>query len=38
LIYLLGDVLRIYAGDMKPGEIFGRYPTQLMWLGIAVLC
>jgi hypothetical protein len=37
LIYLLGDVLRIYAGDVKPGEIFGRQPTQMMWLGIAAL-
>jgi hypothetical protein len=25
------------AGDMKPGEIFGRHPTQLMWFGIAIL-
>src|SRR5260370_20785064 len=24
LTYLLGDVLRIYAGDFKPGEIAGR--------------
>jgi hypothetical protein len=37
LIYLLGDVLRIFAGDFKPGEIFGRRPTQAMWLGIAAL-
>lgn len=37
LVYLLGDVLRIYAGDVKPGEIFGRQPTQGMWLGIAAL-
>ena len=37
LIYLLGDVLRIFAGDFKPGEILGRQPSQLVWLGIAVL-
>jgi hypothetical protein len=37
LIYLLGDVLRIYAGDFKPGEIFGRQPTRAMWLGIAAI-
>jgi hypothetical protein len=37
LIYLLGDVLRIYAGDVKPGEMFGRRPTPAMWLGIAAL-
>jgi len=24
LTYLLGDVLRIYAGDFKPGEMAGR--------------
>jgi hypothetical protein len=37
LTYLLGDVLRIYAGDFKPGEIGGVVLTQAMWLGVAVL-
>jgi len=37
LTYLLGDVLRIFAGDFKAGEIGGMQPTQVMWLGIAVL-
>jgi len=37
LTYLLGDVLRIYSGDFKPGEIGGVRMTQPMWLGIAVL-
>lgn len=37
LTYLLGDVLRIFAGDVKPGEILGVVPTQGMWLGIAAL-
>lgn len=37
LTYLLGDVLRIFAGDFKAGEIGGMKPTQLMWLGVAVL-
>jgi hypothetical protein len=37
LIYLLGDVLRIFAGDFKPGEILGTQPTQGMWLFIAVI-
>ncbi len=37
LTYLLGDVLRIFAGDFKTGEIGGMQPTQIMWLGIAVL-
>ncbi|KXK17160.1 MAG: hypothetical protein UZ15_CFX003002535 [Chloroflexi bacterium OLB15] len=37
LTYLLGDVLRIYAGDVTPGEINGMRVTQGMMLGIAVL-
>jgi len=37
LIFLLGDVLRIFAGDFKAGEIGGMQPTQVMWLGIAVI-
>jgi len=37
LTYLLGDVLRIYAGDFKPGEIGGVVLSQAMWLGVAVL-
>ena len=36
LTYLLGDVLRIFAGDFEPGEIEGVQPTQAVWLGIAV--
>ena len=37
LTYLLGDVLRIFSGDMVPGEMQGMVVTQKMWLGIAVL-
>lgn len=37
LTYLLGDVLRLFAGDMKPGELGGRKASQGMWLGIAVI-
>ncbi len=37
LSYLLGDVLRIYAGDMTAGEINGVKLTQGMVLAIAVL-
>ena len=38
LIYLLGDVLRIFAGDIKPGELEGGVQaTQAMWLGIAII-
>ena len=37
LTYLLGDVLRIFSGDFKAGEIGGVRVTQAMWLGIAAL-
>jgi len=37
LAYLLGDVLRIYAGDFKPGEVAGRKITQNLLSGIAIL-
>lgn len=37
LTYLLGDVLRIFAGDVKPGEIQGVQASQGMWLGIAAI-
>jgi hypothetical protein len=37
LTYLLGDVLRIFSGDLTPGEIQGHKVTQLEWLGIAAL-
>jgi hypothetical protein len=39
LTYLLGDVLRIFSGDFKAGEMAGKpfNPTQGMWVGIAVL-
>ena len=35
--YLLGDVLRIYAGDFTAGQVGGMKITQEMWLGIAIL-
>jgi hypothetical protein len=34
---LLGDVLRIFAGDFTAGEIEGVKMTQVMLLGIAIL-
>ena len=34
---LWGDVLRIFAGDVKLGEIDGVVPSQGVWLGIAAL-
>jgi hypothetical protein len=37
LTYLLGDVLRIFAGDAEPGKLMGTQPTQAMWLLIAVI-
>jgi len=37
LTYLLGDVLRIFSGDYKAGEISGMKLTQTHWLLIAVL-
>ncbi|MFX1277774.1 MAG: DUF6326 family protein [Promethearchaeota archaeon] len=37
LCYLLGDVLRIFAGDFKPGEIDGKPMTQSMTFGIAII-
>ncbi len=37
LTYLLGDVLRIFSGDFKAGEIGGIQITQTMWVGMAAL-
>ena len=37
LTYLLGDVLRIFSGDFKAGEIGGMQISQTMYLGMAVL-
>jgi hypothetical protein len=37
LIFLLGDVVRIFVGDFTPGAINGTKITQAMALGIAVL-
>lgn len=37
LTYLLGDVLRIFAGDFTAGEIAGRQATQWMWFLAAVV-
>lgn len=37
LTYLLGDVLRIFSGDFKPGEIGGMQVSQAMYLGMAIL-
>lgn len=37
LVFLLGDVIRLFAGDTKPGEIMGKKATQVHWLLIAVM-
>jgi len=37
LTYLLGDVLRIFAGHIEPGEIDGVPASQAMYLFIAVI-
>lgn len=37
LTYLLGDVLRIFAGDYVAGQISGEVATQNMWLLAAVI-
>jgi hypothetical protein len=37
LTYLLGDVLRIFAGHVVPGEIQGKPVSQRAWLLIAAL-
>jgi hypothetical protein len=37
LTYLLGDVIRIFAGDIEPGMIQGKAMSQGMWLLIAVI-
>jgi hypothetical protein len=37
LIYLLGDVLRIFSGDFVAGEVSGMQISQGLMLGMAVL-
>jgi len=37
LTYLFGDVLRIFSGDFKAGEIGGKQITQELYFGIAIL-
>ena len=37
LTFCLGDLLRIFAGDITPGEIAGRQASQGMWLLIAAI-
>jgi hypothetical protein len=37
LTYLLGDVLRIFAGDFEPGKIFGAQTSPWMYMLAAVI-
>ncbi len=37
LVYLLGDVIRIFAGDFTAGQIDGKDVGQGMWLSIAAI-
>lgn len=37
LTYLLGDVMRIFAGDFVAGEMGGEKATQRMWMMAAIL-
>lgn len=37
LVYFLGDILRIFAGDFKPGEIEGKKTKPWMWTLISVI-
>jgi hypothetical protein len=37
LIFLLGDVLRIFAGHVVSGEIAGMEASQLVWIVIATI-
>ncbi|UCH59609.1 MAG: hypothetical protein JSV61_15520 [Anaerolineales bacterium] len=37
LTYLLGDVVRIFAGDFEAGMMEGVQPTQGMWLLVSAI-
>ena len=37
LTYLLGDVLRIFAGDFTAGQVDGTPMTQIMLMGMALI-
>jgi len=37
LVYFLGDVMRIFAGDFTPGEVEGKPLTQKMVFGMAII-
>jgi hypothetical protein len=37
LTYLLGDVLRIFSGDFKAGEVAGMQASPALYVGLAAL-
>lgn len=37
LVYLLGDVLRIFSGDAEPGRIGGKPAADWMWVLAALV-
>ena len=37
LIYLLGDVMRIFSGDFKERQMGGMQVSQNMYMGMAIL-
>jgi hypothetical protein len=37
LTYLLGDVLRLFSGDARPGEMDGKVVDRSMWTLAAVI-
>ena len=37
LTYLLGDVLRVFAGSFTPGEISGQTASEWMWVVAAAV-
>lgn len=37
LTYLLGDVLRVFAGDFQAGEMMGMQGNQLIWVAAAIM-
>jgi hypothetical protein len=37
LIYLLGDVIRIFAGEFTPGEMSGKPVGQKVWISAAAM-
>ena len=37
LIYLLGDVIRIFAGAFTPGEMDGKPVNQKVWISAAAM-